>query len=154
MARPDDLPEPLRSHIAKLPLPVFNSRTWVTGLPINKRRVTIVSTAGLHLRGDRPFTLEPEDAYRVVPGDVQADELVMSHVSTNFDRSAYQQDLNVVFPLERLRELARQKVVGSVADLHYAFMGAQEPETMKEPARRLALLLVKDRVDAVLLVPV
>lgn len=154
MARLNNLPEPLRSHIDKLPLPAIDSRSWVTGPPLNTRRVSLVSTAGLHLRGDRPFTLEPEDAYRVIPGDVGANELVMSHVSTNFDRSAYQQDINVVFPLERLRELALQKVVGSVAGLHYSFMGALEPQTMKDSARKLARLLIEDGVDAVLLVPV
>ncbi len=48
----------------------------------------------------------------------------MSHISVNFDRTGFQEDLNVAFPLERLRELHKDGVVGSIADLHYSFMGA------------------------------
>jgi D-proline reductase (dithiol) PrdB len=36
--------------------------------------------------------------YRVISGDGSASDLVMSHVSVNFDRTGFQQDLNVVFP--------------------------------------------------------
>ena len=79
----------------------------------------------------------------------------MSHISVNFDRSGFQQDVNVAFPIERLRELARDGVIGSIADFHYSFMGAAWPPTRFEPkARELAVLLKKDRVDAVLLCPV
>jgi len=45
--------------------------------------------------------------YRVIPGDIAARDLVMTHISTNFDRTGFQQDWNVVFPLDRLKELAR-----------------------------------------------
>ena len=51
----------------------------------------------------------------------------MSHISVNFDRSGFQQDLNVVFPVERLREMAADGEIGSVAD---SFMGATDPEQM------------------------
>ena len=52
----------------------------------------------------------------------------MSHISTNFDRTGFQQDINVVFPVDRLRELAARGTIGSVADFHYSFMGATAPE--------------------------
>jgi len=44
--------------------------------------------------------------------------------------------------------------IGSVADFHYSFMGATDPEKMEPTARHLADLLQKDRVDGLLLVPV
>jgi D-proline reductase (dithiol) PrdB len=78
----------------------------------------------------------------------------MSHVSVNFDRSGFQEDLNVVFPLERLRELKAEGVIGSISDFHYAFMGAAPIRALEPKARELAVLLKKDRVDAVLLTPV
>ena len=40
--------------------------------------------------------------YRLIAGDEDPASLVMSHVSTNFDRSALQQDLNVF--LQTVRE--------------------------------------------------
>ncbi len=92
--------------------------------------------------------------YRVIPGDTEANDLVMSHISTNYDRSGFQKDWNVVFPLDRIRELAQQGVIGSVADFHYSFMGATAPQQMETAARTLAGLLKKDNVTAALLVPV
>jgi D-proline reductase (dithiol) PrdB len=78
----------------------------------------------------------------------------MSHISTNFDRTGFQQDLNMVLPLDRLNELAAEGIIGSVAAYHYSFMGATDPTRMEGEARRLSKLLKKDRVNAVLFVPV
>ena len=97
MARLEQMHKQMRSHILKTPLPRFDTVPWVTGPPLDKRRVAIISTAGLHRRDDRPFTFEPGDNYRVIPSDIAANDLVMSHFSTNFDRSGFQQDWNLVF---------------------------------------------------------
>ena len=143
--------------LKKVPdLPRFPGRPWATGPAISRRRVAIVTTAGVHLRGDQPFTPRTAGAdYRVIPGDVEPGDLVMSHLSVNYDRSGFQRDWNVVFPLERLRELVAEGVVGAVAAFHYAFMGAVSPVTRYEPrARELAAYLKRDAVDAVVLSPV
>ena len=92
--------------------------------------------------------------YRIIPSQCTANDLVMSHVSTNFDRTGFQQDWNIVFPLDRLRELAEEGGIGSLADFHYSFMGAANPSDLEPSARRLAPLLRQDNVDGVLLVPV
>ena len=154
MARLELMTPPERKHLEDTPCPVFGTHPFVTGSPLNRRRVAVLSTAGLHARKDRPFTLTPGDFYRVIPGDIQASDLVMSHVSANFDRSGFARDWNVVFPLDRLKELAKDGVIGSVADFHYAFMGANDPMQLEGEARKLAGLLKKDRVDALLLLPV
>ena len=113
----------------------------------------VISTAGLHRRDDRPF--QPGDgSYRVIAADTPANELVMSHISVNFDRTGFQQDLNVVFPIDRLRELAADGTVGSMASVHYSFMGAFPPAAAEPHAQHLAGLLKNDKVDAALLVPV
>lgn len=153
MARLNEIPEPIYSHLKDLPCPTFNTTPWVTGPSLEQRRVAIISTAGLHRRDDRPFEGMAGD-YRVIPGDCAPGDLVMSHISTNFDRTGYQQDWNVVFPLPRLRELAAEGRIGSVADFHYSFMGATEPTAMAAAADKLAGLLRGDGVDAALLVPV
>lgn len=156
MVRLTDLSEFDRENmLKKIPaLPRFDGRPWVRRQALSKRRVAILSTAGLHQRGDRPFGSGAMD-YRVIPGAAKADDLVMSHMSVNFDRSGFQQDWNVAFPLDRLRELSVEGVVGSVADYHYSFMGAVSPVTNYESkARELAAHLHADKVDAVLLSPV
>ena len=153
MARLDQLPEPMHSYLAELPCPSFARTPWVTGPELARRRVAIVSTAGVHCRDDRPFS-GTEGDYRVIPGDTPARELVMSHVSSHFDRTGFAQDWNVVFPLDRLHQLAREGTIGSVADSHYSFMGAATPEAMAAPADNLAQALRTDQVDAAFLVPV
>jgi len=153
MARLDQLPEPMRSHIAGLECPSFETNPWVDGPPLDARRVALISTAGLHRRDDRPFEFMSGE-YRIIPGHSITNDLVMSHISPNFDRTGFQQDWNVVFPLDRLRELADRGVIGSVAGFHYSFMGAADPRNMETAARDLASLLKKDHVNALLLVPV
>ena len=156
MVRLADLPASDKENmLKKVPtLPRFEQRPWARGPKLAQRRVAIVSTAGLHARGDRPFGSGGMD-YRVIPGDIEAGDLVMSHMSVNFDRSGFQEDWNVAFPLDRLKELARDKAIGSVAAFHYSFMGAVSPVTNYESkAGELAQLLRNDNVDAVLLSPV
>ena len=158
MVRLADLPQAERDHhLDRLQqLPEFSVPKLVPGVPLNKRRIAIVTTAGLHVRDDQPYEgASVGMEYRVIPESVDSKDLVMSHVSVNFDRSGFQSDLNVVFPLDRLKELVTEKLVGSVAKFHYAFMGATWPVTKFESkARELAALLKQDHVDAVLLSPV
>lgn len=157
MVRLADLPEWERRHLLdKVPtLPKFEKKPWATGKPLPDRRLALITTAGLHLRTDRAFTRESHNDFRVIPGDVSGADLVMSQFSVNFDRSGFQRDVNVVFPIDRARELAADGAIGSVADFHYSFMGAGSAVTRYEAkARELAGLLKKDHVDAVLLTPV
>jgi D-proline reductase (dithiol) PrdB len=153
MARLESLDESLSSILAGLECPTFEAGPMVKGPPLSERRVAIISTAALLKRGDKTFTLGAAD-YRVIPGDASASDLVMSHVSSNYDRTGFQQDLNVVFPIDRLRELAEDGTIGSVADYHYSLMGSTDPTLMAPAVENLAPLLKKDLVDAILLAPV
>ena len=157
MVRLADLSEPERDYLlGRLALLTgFDRRPWVRCGPLERLRIAIVTTAGLHRREDRPFADGAGAAdYRVIPGNVAANELVVSHLSVNFDRTGFQQDMNVVFPLDRLHELSRERIVGGVGDYHYSFMGAAPHEQLEPKARTLAGLLKKDHIDAVLLTPV
>ncbi len=132
----------------------FDTRPWVAGPPLSKRRVAIVTSAGLHRVGDPAFATV-DLSYRVIPGTTRADALTMTHSSVNFDRTGFREDVNVVFPIDRLRELANEGVIGSVADYHYSLMGAGWPPHAIEPTMRdLAARLREDEVDAVCLAPV
>ena len=158
MVRLADLSEGERNHLLGTAerAPRFATEPWARGPALRQRRVAIVTTAGLHRRGDRPFASGPgANDYRIVPKTSQSAELAMSHISVNFDRSGFRSDPNVVFPLERLLELEADGVIGSVADYHYSFMGAPFPPTSFESkARELADLLRRDQVDAAILFPV
>ena len=147
----------LSDHLAKvltdLDCPTFDTKPWVRGGPLIERRVAMVSSAGIHLRSDRHF-VGSDSGYRTIPNDADTNDIVMTHVSPNYDRTAFMQDINTVLPLDRMAELARDGVIGSVASRHYSFMGATDPREMEGEARELAGPLKADNVDSVLLVPV
>ena len=153
MARLDKMPADERAHLLAMPCPTFDTTPWQTGPPLSTRRVALISTAGLHRRDDRPFDVGATD-YRLIPADTPANALVMGHISTNFDRTGFQQDINVVFPTDRLAELVEEGIIGSLATYHYSFMGASDPAKMEETARSVARIMKNDGVDAVLLAPV
>jgi D-proline reductase (dithiol) PrdB len=153
VARLSDFETDYAQYFLDMPLPTYESTPWIEPGPLPDSRIAIISTAGIHRRSDPEFEAGAGD-YRLIPGDVEPADLIMSHVSVNFDRSGFQQDINVVFPLERLRELSEAGEINSVAAWHYAFMGATDPTAMEESAREVAKLLVRDEVSAALLVPV
>ena len=153
MARLDDIPEPTRTAVANIPCPRFDTTPFVAGPKLSERRVAIVSSAALIRRGDQPFPFGSGE-YRAVPGSWNNAEILMSHVSINFDRAGFQRDINVVYPIDRLRELAADGVIGSVASTHYTVMGSTDPAAMVESADGIAAALLADRCDAVVLAPV
>ena len=154
MVQLSDLTKAERDHIMGKELPIYDASPWVEGSPLRDRRVALLTTAGLHRLGDNAFSYV-DLSYRVVPGDVDLTRLTMTHSSVHFDRTGFREDVNTVFPLDRLRELAAEGVIGSVADHHYSLMGAGWPPAMIEPTcAELARLLEADSVDAVCLVPV
>ena len=150
MAHLSDMPEKQRNLIVNQDLPDYDDTPCVEGPALPERKIAIITTAGLHSREDKAFTPGVGE-YRIIPNDTDMNDLIMSHVSTNFDRTGYQQDLNIVFPIERLRELKESGNVGEVASYHYAFMGATPPTAHEAVAKDLAVLLKNDNVSGVLL---
>lgn len=148
-----DWPDAVQDRVLNQELPEYDLTPCVSGPPLSARRVAIVTTSGIHRKDDTPFSLGGGD-YRIIPDDTDMNDLVMSHVSTNFDRTGFQQDLNVCFPIDRLRELKNQGVIGSIASNHYAFMGATPPPLMAAAAKDLAARLQEDNVDGVVFTPV
>ena len=78
----------------------------------------------------------------------------INNLADAINRTGFQEDVNVVFPIERLREAGASGSIGSVAAFHYSFMGAASIRAMEAKATELAGLLRRDQVDAVLLSPV
>lgn len=153
MARTEDIPEPTRSAVLALEIVTPASQPFVAPLPLSSHRVAMVSSAGLIRCGDAPFPIGSGE-FRPLPSDLPAAEIRMSHVSINFDRIGWQHDINTVYPIDRLRELAAEGVIASVADVHYSVMGATDPRAMAESAAAMARAMHAEGVTAVLLSPV
>ncbi len=141
------------SLIANLDCPTYADTLPVTPAPPTQRHVAIVSTAGFIVRGERPM-LSNETGYRAIDGTVSDSDILCSHVSTNFDRSGFQQDVNVMLPRDRLAELEREGCIGKSADAHYAFMGATSPVKLEDKARELGRSMLALGVNTVVLAPV
>jgi D-proline reductase (dithiol) PrdB len=147
--------QPMRDYAAATPMPDMGEPPWTPPTrPLSECRVAIVTTAALHTADDDGFA--PDDpSYRVLPGDRR--DLVLGHWSPNFDRSGFVADLDVVYPVDRLAELAAQGTIGSVAPHHYAFAGNQE-DTLTgirlDSGPAVAKRLRDDDVDVVVLTPV
>lgn len=146
----------MRDFAANTPMPDMGADVPWTPLskPLSKCRVAIVTTAALHTTDDDGFT--PDDvSFRTLPSGRR--DLQLGHWSPNFDRSGFTADLDVVYPIDRLEELAARGVIGSVAPRHYAFAGNQE-DTLTgirlDSGPAVAQLLHDDDVDVVLLTPV
>lgn len=155
MPRLDRLPQLNRNSLLMLPVPINDGAPFTTlGHPLSGCRLAIVTTAGLHRRGDRPFG-PADQTYRVIASDTPTAAIVQSHTSLGFDRVPIMRDINISFPVDRVRELVARGELGAEAPRHYSFMGAQrgleriEGETGPEVGRRLR----DEGVDLVLITP-
>ncbi len=155
MVKLADIPEYERSHLMSKLLPPLGDLPWVVNnKPLSEKRVAIITTAGLNFRGDHNFEFV-DSSYRALPRDLAAYDILMTHASVNYDRSGFQEDINVVFPVDRFKELESAGVIGRLADVNYSFMGGgMLPDVYEANARDLAQLLKADGVDAAFIVPV
>jgi D-proline reductase (dithiol) PrdB len=155
MPRLDRLPQANRNNLLAFPAQVNDTAPFARlPKPLSAARLAIVTTAGLHRRGDRLFG-PGDQTYRVIPSDTPVAEIVQSHTSIGFDRAPIMRDLNISFPIERVRELVARGELGGLAPNCYSFMGALRDaarlaaETGPEVGRRLRA----EGADAALVTP-
>ena len=146
--------EMMRAHSGTLPAPEFSNPAWVTPKPLAESRVAIVTSAALYASGDEAFS-NVDTSYRFI--DSNRRDLVLGHWSPNFDRAGVAMDLNVVYPIDRLEELAQRGTIGSVAPRHISFAGNQPDDVATirlDTGPAAAEALRQDGVDVVILTPV
>ncbi len=127
--------------------------------PLNQARIAAVTTAGFYLPDQQPFddgVRGGDYSYRVIPRAADLASLRHSHRSDAFDHAGIDRDPNVALPLDRLRELAAEGVIGEVAPRHFSFMGSitAPARLIRFTAPQVAGRLREDGVDAVVLTPV
>ncbi len=150
----------MRQHAAGTPVPEFEEPAFTTGVTLANAKVAIVTSAALSRSGGiSQWQVEKWDFadfhFETLPHDAR--DLELGHVSPNFDRAGFAADLNVVYPVDRLQELADQGVIGSVATSHYSFAGNQSEGLSAlrlDTGPACAKKMSEDGVDVVLLTPV
>jgi D-proline reductase (dithiol) PrdB len=121
--------------------------------PLEKSRLALVTTGGVHLPDQPRFDIDDpagDCSYREIP--TTANDLTWTHAYYRPDEGS---DLEAVFPLQTLRRLVSEGVVGELSARHFSFMGAIHDPTplVENTAPEVAGKLVEDQVELVLLTP-
>ena len=122
--------------------------------PLSEARLGLIASGGIYRHGQVAFTHRDDVTHREIPTDVDSRELRVTHFA--YDQSNARKDPNVIFPIDTLRALAAEGVIGELAPLALTFMGGIYSQ--RRLAAELIPVLVERTldlgVDAVLLVPV
>jgi D-proline reductase (dithiol) PrdB len=124
--------------------------------PLAECRLTFISTAGVQPRGTLPFdVVHPVGDYtfRRVPADARPADLEIHQLK--YPTAGAVRDLNVIFPIERLQELAREGMVGGLTTHFFSFIGYNmDPGRLERTlAEDIANAAVDVAADVALLCP-
>jgi hypothetical protein len=114
--------------------PLELSRYCVPFTPFHGRledvTVCLVTTAAVRGKDDVPFQTEGDTSWRVVPAEAQAQDL--RYDDTHYDHACVDRDMNCVFPIDRLRELAAEGRVGGLTARHFSLGYSQALRELRE----------------------
>ena len=149
----------LKRWAERADIPTFEESPWT---PFDRKmaecRVALITTGGIHLAGQLPFDMNHpggDPTYREIPNDTDVEELIITH--NYYDHSDADQDVNIIFPIERLRFLEQLGEIGEASPRHFSLMGhitnGLTDRLTGETAPGIIAALKHDAVDAVLLTP-
>ncbi len=157
------LPRSIAGYYQAMQMPDLGEIPWTPmKTPAAEARFALVTSAGVYVKGKQePFDLEGErknplwgdPTYRVIPSDVQQDQIGVAHLHIN--NEDIEQDVNIVLPVQRFQELAEAGEIGSLASQHYSFMGyqANDDEWRERYGSEVAQRMIEEEVDAALITP-
>jgi D-proline reductase (dithiol) PrdB len=124
--------------------------------PLSESRLTFVSSAGVQPKGTLPFdVVHPVGDYtfRRVPSDSQPSDLEIHQIK--YPTHGAHRDLNVIFPIERLQELAAEGFIGGLTSDFFSFIGYNmDPERLERTlAEDIAVAVETEGADVALLAP-
>lgn len=117
---------------------------------VTKSRICLVSTAGVHLKTEEPFNLDGDATFRVIPAEVSPRELAIAHA--HYDHSDADADINCVFPIQRLRQMADEGKIGSLTGRHFSMGYSQAFKEIREVAvPAIVAEVTREKADIALL---
>jgi len=144
---------------------IFRGDRWIRGEtpwtplpgPLSELRLALIGSGGVYHQDQEPFDAANrlgDWSFRVIPGDAPTPALRVAHDHYNHKDGA-DQDINVVFPLDRLRELEARGDIGELSPVHIGFMGfiVRAGKIAEEMAPAVIRVLKEARVEAALMVP-
>jgi D-proline reductase (dithiol) PrdB len=138
----------VKEIVKKYPLIVSEDVPWTAAL---------VTSGGLYLKDSQPpfdtVSIHGDSSFREIPKTVRQDELGIAH--THYDHSLAEEDINVIFPIQRFIELEKENIIGRVADTHYSFSYVNDVVSLvTETVPKLISRIKAAKVDILFLVPV
>ncbi len=149
----------MNRYAQKLDIIVNDTIPWA---PVKKElrdsRVALVTTAGVHLKAEIPFNMMDrfgDPTFREIPNNVFPQRLTLTH--DYFDFRDALSDINLVLPIKPLIHLVKKKVIGSISQRSFSFMGhiaGRHVNTLlRKTAPEMVKKLIRDEVDIVFLTP-
>jgi len=122
--------------------------------PLSECRLGLVASGGIYVSGQVAFHWRDDTTFREIPTDVRTEDLRATHFA--YDLTDARRDPNVVFPIDTLRRLVADGLIGALARHAFTFMGGiySARKVGEDLAPRITEQLVAEKVDAALLVPV
>ena len=119
--------------------------------PLSEMVIALASACGAHPKTDKRFNLAGDTTYREIPDNTPTDDLMISH--GGYDNSDANRDINCMFPLDRLHELAKAGFIKGTAPTHFGFMGGGGDQTAfhDKTGPAIAQKLKDENVDGVIL---
>ncbi len=113
--------------------------------------VALATAAGVHHKEDTRFNLAGDFTWRTVTNDMKTSDLMVSH--GGYDNGDVNKDVNCMFPIDRLREIAEEGFIKAAAPGHACFMGGggNQEKFKNETGPAIAEYLKAEGVDAVVM---
>ena len=147
-----------RNRFASLPMPEFSAGPWSNlKKPLKKISLALLSSSGIYLPPQPRYddtNHEGDYTWRQIPVNVDGQALQIAH--THYDHAAAEQDINTVFPLQRVKDLVAEGFLGAVCDPVFTWHGyvINLFRFAATTAQELADAVVREGADAALIVPV
>lgn len=126
--------------------------------PVHQCRLVLITSGGFHLKHQEPFDMvnpEGDATFREIPFDSRREDLIITH--NYYDHTGADEDINVLFPLERIIDLEKQGDIGAVSPRHFSFMGhimSEQLDILRDRSiQNLVEKLKEDGAELVLLTP-
>ncbi|QEH61400.1 D-proline reductase (dithiol) PrdB [Spiroplasma chinense] len=142
----------IKGFKSEIYVPITPPPVWA---PVTKKlsemNVSLVTAAGVHLKKDKPFNLAGDTSYRLIPSETPVEELMVSH--GGYDNGDVNKDINCMFPIDRLRELADEGFIKGVSPVLVGTMGGGGNQHVftDETGPKIAEILKEEKTDAVVL---
>ena len=148
----------VKEVVKRYPLIVAEDVPWTryTGSP-PEQTFALITSAGLYLKDSQPpfdtVSIHGDPSFREIPRTVRPEDLGIAHA--HFDHSLAEQDINVIFPIQRFIELEKEHIIGKLADTHYSFSYVNDAVSLVTRTAPEVISRVKAaQVDVLFLVPV